>query len=246
MPRKLVLIVIDGLSPSALEAAIAADAAPTLAWLRSHDPGTAVSVFPSLTPVCLSAIATGAGPGEHRIPSLQWYHRGEGRFVEYGSSFGATVATGGTRQSIDDSMVNLNHLHLSPKLETVFESVEDAGLVAGAINFYVWRGRVRHPMRSRALGRLARRTGFFDATWGPTRLFFGDLFASDRTGAPRNIGVTGRNDDHAGAVGRWLVDARRLRLPALLPARDRRGLAPRRAGRRHRGRRAGRRATSPS
>ena len=110
MPDKIVLIVVDGLSPAVLDRAIEDGAAPTLALLRSHDPGTAVSAFPSLTPVCLSAIATGAGPAGSRIPALQWYHRGEGRFVEYGSSFEATVVAG-AKQSVDDSMMNLNHLH---------------------------------------------------------------------------------------------------------------------------------------
>jgi hypothetical protein len=102
-------------------------------------------------------------------------------------------------------MMNLNHLHLSPKRKTVFESVEDAGFVAASINFYVWRGRVRHPIKHPFVRHVARRTGFFDAAYGPTRFFFGELFGSERTGAPRNIGVGGRNDDHAGAIGRWLV-----------------------------------------
>ena len=204
MPRKLVMIVIDGLGPDALAGAIAQGAAPTLAMLRARDPRFAASVFPSLTPVCLSSLATGAGPGDHRIPGLQWYHRGERRFVEYGSSFLATVSAGDTMQSIDD-FFDLNHVHLSPKLETVFESVEDSGRVAASINFYVWRGRHRHEIRSRVVRRVARRAGLLDATWAPTRFFFGQLFASDRTGAPRNLGINGRNDDHAGAVGSWLV-----------------------------------------
>jgi hypothetical protein len=206
VPRpKLVLIVIDGLAPAALEAAIAADAAPTLKLLRERSvTGLGVSAFPSLTPVCLSSIAIGGGPDETRIPSLHWYHRGEQRFVEYGSSFEATVVAG-AKQSVDDSMMNLNHLHLSPKRKTVFESIEDAGYVAASINFYVWRGRVRHPIKHPFVRQVARRTGFFDAAYGPTRFFFGELFGSDRTGAPRNIGVGGRNDDHAGAIGRWLV-----------------------------------------
>ena len=116
------------------------------------------------------------------------------------------MATGGTRQSIDDSMVNLNHLHLSPKLETVFESVEDAGLVAGAINFYVWRGRVPAPDalaragQARAPHRLLRRHLGPDAALlrRPLRLW-------TARGPRATSASSGRNDDHAGAVGRWLV-----------------------------------------
>jgi hypothetical protein len=180
--------------------------APTIAALVErgtvHPP--AVSCFPSLTPVCLSAIATGRGPDGSYIPGLVWYRRGEDRFVEYGSSFRATLVEG-TLAFINDSTMNLNHLHLSQRVRTLFELVEDAGLVAGAINFLVFRGRVRHALSRPRAVRVARRIGMFDAAYGPTRFFFGELFASDATGAPRNLGMHGMNDLHAAAVGRWLV-----------------------------------------
>ncbi|CAA9557215.1 MAG: hypothetical protein AVDCRST_MAG79-3172 [uncultured Thermoleophilia bacterium] len=206
MSRKVVLIVVDGLGRAVLERALAEGHAPTIA--RLVDRGTlhppCASSFPSLTPVCLSAIATGRHPDGSFIPGLTWYRRGEGRFVEYGSSFGATLVEG-TLESINDSILNLNHLHLSQQVRTLFETVEDAGLVAGAINFYVFRGRTRHPLARRPLGALARRIGFTDAVYGPSRFFFGELFQSDMTGAPANIGLGGGNDRHAAAVGRWLV-----------------------------------------
>jgi hypothetical protein len=44
-----------------------------------------------------------------------------------------------------------------------------------------------------------------DAAYGPSRFFFGELFASERTGAPPSLGIGGRNDANAAAVGRWLV-----------------------------------------
>jgi hypothetical protein len=203
--KKLVLIVVDGLAPDTLAAATASGAAPHLAMLVERgDLGGAVSTFPSLTPVCLSTIATGAGPDRTRIPALQWYHRGEQRFVEYGSSFQATLAEG-AKQSVDDAVVNLNHVHLSPKLTTIFEAVEDAGMVAASVNFPIWRGRVRHSFKYPMLARFARRTGFMDAAYGPSQFYFGELFASERTGAPPSFGVGGKNDAYAAAVGRWLV-----------------------------------------
>ncbi len=55
--------------------------------MESGEYRRAVTTFPSLTPVCLSSIATGAHPDVHGIPHLVWYHRGEERLVEYGSSF---------------------------------------------------------------------------------------------------------------------------------------------------------------
>ena len=62
MKKKLVLIVVDGMTPEAFERA-ADGRAPALAFLAAHgDYRRGTSVFPSLTPVCLSSIATGGGP----------------------------------------------------------------------------------------------------------------------------------------------------------------------------------------
>ena len=204
MPKKLILTVIDGLGPALLDRVVAAGRAPTLAHLQELGERTdaCVSTFPSLTPVCLSSLITGRHPAGHRIPSMTWYHRDEGRFVEYGSSFLATLAEG-TRQMVDDVLVNLNLLHLSPRATTVFEALEDEGLVTAAVNTYICRGRVRHPITREAARRIARRVGIVDAVYGPRRYFFGELFWSDDTGAPRNFG--GSVDRHGGHVGRWLV-----------------------------------------
>src|SRR2546430_3282212 len=89
-------MVVAGMPPAAFERAVDGGRAPALALLAEH--GTyrrATSVFPSLTPVCLSSIATGAGPGVHHIPHLVWWHRGERRIVEYGSSVAAGGRPGG-------------------------------------------------------------------------------------------------------------------------------------------------------
>ena len=121
MSRKLILVVIDGLTPEVFEDAVERRTAPTLAAL--HDVGTysrALSTFPSLTPVCMATLATGAHPDVHGIPHLVWYHRGEQRLVEYGSSFGAMRAAG-TRRTIRDAIVEMNAQHLSRDAVTVFE-----------------------------------------------------------------------------------------------------------------------------
>ena len=95
--KKLVLVVIDGLTPSVFEDAVEDGTAPALTLLAEHgSTAAAISAFPSLTPVCLSSIATGAHPDVHHIPHLVWYHRGERRIVEYGSSF-ARHPRGGDR-----------------------------------------------------------------------------------------------------------------------------------------------------
>ena len=75
---KLVLCVVDALKPSMLERAVATGRAPTLAELmrRGVYVNDCVSAFPSVTPTCAASIATGTGPAEHHIPSMNWFHRG--------------------------------------------------------------------------------------------------------------------------------------------------------------------------
>jgi predicted AlkP superfamily pyrophosphatase or phosphodiesterase len=194
---KLILIVIDGLTAAAFEAAVEDGHAPTLGLLaREGRYRRAVSSFPSLTPVCLSTLATGAGPDVHEIPHLVWWHRGERRLVEYGSSFGALRAAGLTR-SLRDTIVDMNRRHLGRKAVTLFEAVEDAGLVPAAVNFTCYRGRTRH----------AAILPGVPSVLGPRRFFFYNLFESDPTGAPLAVRnrASGTVDGYAEAVGRWLV-----------------------------------------
>jgi len=196
--RKLILVVIDGLTPDVFENAVETGAAPALAFLAEHGRyARGVSTFPSLTPVCLSSIATGAHPDVHRIPHLVWYHREERRLVEYGSSF-AAIRAAGTRRAILDAIFNMNEQHLGREAVTVYEALEDAGLTAAAIDVTCYRGRTRHRPLLRGLARPA---------FGPKRFFFYNLYESDVTGAP--VAVFGRSagsvDAYAAAVGRWLV-----------------------------------------
>jgi hypothetical protein len=198
VPKKIVLVVVDGMTPPAFERAVESGRAPALSFLAEHgDYRPATSVFPSLTPVCLTSIATGAGPGVHHIPSLVWWSRQEQRIVEYGSSFAALRAAG-LSQSLLDPIFNMNARHLARDTVTIYEALEDAGLVAAAVNITCYRGRHRYPSTLPGVSRAA---------YGPRRLFFYGLFESDRTGAPFAVRSrrAGSVDAYAAAVGRWLV-----------------------------------------
>ncbi len=202
--KKLILAVIDGLTPALFERGLEEGRLPALSYLVENGwYGRAVTTFPSVTPVCLASIATGAHPDVHGIPHLAWWHRGERRVVEYGSSFPAMRAVG-ARQALRDSIFNMSHAHLSPRATTVFEAVEDAGLTAAAINFTCYRGRTRHPIK---LPGLAARNRWYEAVYGPRRFFFFNLFESDVTGAPLAVRsrLEGSTDAYAGVIGRWLV-----------------------------------------
>ena len=196
--KRLILIIIDGLTPSMFEAAVGDGRAPALSFLAEQGSySRAISTFPSLTPVCVSSVATGAHPDVHRIPHLVWYDRARSRLVEYGSSFAAVRAAGMAR-SILDTIINMNRLHLGQDAVTMYESLEDTGLTTAAINITCYRGRTRH---------LPTLPGLTIPAYGPKRFFFYNLFESDPTGAP--LAVFGRAhgsiDGYAAAVGRWLV-----------------------------------------
>ncbi|RKQ92457.1 putative AlkP superfamily pyrophosphatase or phosphodiesterase [Solirubrobacter pauli] len=206
MPKKLVLAVIDAMKPAMLERAIATGRAPTLQLLieRGQYTDECVAAFPSVTPVCAASIATGTGPSEHEIPAMNWWHRGEDRYVEYGTSFGASRAFG-IRQSLTDTIYNMNLEHLSRDVKTVFEHLDDADIRTAGTTYLMYRGRHRHePSVSTALSRLAH-TAFGLPTWGPKELFYADMFASRKTSCRSQLGLPGVRDQHSGCVSEFMV-----------------------------------------
>jgi hypothetical protein len=208
-PRKLVLAIIDSLKPEMLDRAISEGRAPALQALveRGTYVRDCVSAFPSVTPVCAASIATGLGPDEHLIPSMNWFHRGEQRYVEYGSSFPATRAFGVVR-SLYDTVYNMNMAHLSRAHRTVFEYLDDAGLRTAGTTYLIYRGRTRHPpyRPPTITRRIAEAAQFRHAVWGPGELFYADLFDSRDTGCSSTLGLPGQRDSHTGCVGAHLVE----------------------------------------
>ncbi len=144
-PPKLMLVVIDGMKPSALERAVATGRAPTLGLLMER--GTyvddCVAAFPSVTPTCAATIATGRLQDRHHVPSMNWWSRSERRYVEYGSSFGASRRFGINRQLVD-TVYNMNHEHLNPETLTIFEELDDAGVRTAGTTYLMYRGRHEH------------------------------------------------------------------------------------------------------
>ena len=176
--KKLVLAVIDAMKPAMLERAVQTLRTPALAALieRGQIVDDCVAAFPSVTPVCAASIATGTGPAEHEIPSMNWWHRGEERYIEYGTSFGASRAFG-IRQSLTDTIYNMNLEHLSKNVKTVFEHLDDADIRTAGTTYLMYRGRHRHePSVDTALSRLAH-TAFGLPTMGPRELFYAEAAA---------------------------------------------------------------------
>lgn len=205
--RKLVLTVIDALKPAMLERAVALGRAPMLKLImeRGAYVEDCVAAFPSVTPVCAASIATGVGPGSHRIPSMNWYSREEERYVEYGSSFAASRKAGVLR-SLTDTVYNMNAKHLAAEVPTVFERLDDADVRTAGTTYLMYRGRHRHQITNETpLARIAGAV-FREPVNGPRELFYADLFASRRTGCRGQLGMPGQRDQHSGCVGAYLVE----------------------------------------
>ncbi len=206
-PPKLVLCVIDAMAPAMLERAIDAGAAPVLERLvrGGRYVSDCVAAFPSVTPVCAASIVTGVSQDEHEIPGMNWFHREEHRYVEYGSSFRAAQRFGIARQ-LTDTVYNMNRAHLSARTPTVFESLDDADVRTAGTTYLMYRGRYSHePQRDTALTRVASAL-MRHPVMGPRELFYADIFASQRTGCRSGLGMPGMRDRHSGCVSAYMVE----------------------------------------
>jgi type I phosphodiesterase/nucleotide pyrophosphatase len=200
MRKKLVLAYVDSLRSDMLELAIANGDAPTFGKLvdRGVLIPDCVSSFPSVTPVACAEMVTGVAADRHWISGMNWYHRLERRYVEYGSSFEATRAFGIFR-ALYDLVYNMNLAHLNPDVETVFETLDDRGLRTACTPFLVYRGRHRHQVSLDGLLRRAvdaTRLKFRHHTWGPGELFYGDLYAS-RPVPCKSTSIPGARDEYS-------------------------------------------------
>ncbi len=198
--KKLVLTYVDSLRTDMLERAVEQGRAPTLGALleRGLLVPDCVSSFPSVTPVACAEMVTGVAADRHWISGMNWYHRLEQRYVEYGSSLDAT-RTVGVFRALYDLVYNMNLAHLSPEVETLFERLDDAGVRTASTPFLIYRGRHRHQVSLEGLLRRAvetTRLKFRHHTWGPAELFYGDLYAS-REVPCKSTSIPGNRDGYS-------------------------------------------------
>jgi hypothetical protein len=174
--KRVVYIVIDGLSVEALEQAIATGRAPALAFLKEHSGYVrdSVAVFPTITPAATASLVTGEVPARHGIPGMCWYDRDAERYVNYGQSPRAAVVEG-LQQIVQDALYNLNCRHLSPEVETIHEVLGRMGLVTSSINFMIFRGPHMHETRPNIFERMVLRKAIPEALPGPKEHYFADV-----------------------------------------------------------------------
>jgi hypothetical protein len=208
--KKLVLTYVDSLRTDMLERAVREDRAPAFGELLERGVliPDCVSSFPSVTPVACAEMVTGVAAERHWISGMNWFHRLEQRYVEYGSSLEATRAVGVFR-ALYDLVYNMNLAHLNPGVDTLFEQLDDAGLRTACTPFLIYRGRHRHQVSLEGLLRRAVETTqlkFRHHTWGPAELFYGDLYAS-REVPCKSTSIPGNRDGYSGCVAAELERA---------------------------------------
>jgi hypothetical protein len=208
--KKLVLTYVDSLRTDMLERAVEEGRAPAFGALLERGVliPDCVSSFPSVTPVACAEIVSGVGADRHWISGMNWYHRLERRYVEYGSSLDATRSVGVFR-ALYDLVYNMNLSHLSPEIETLFERLDDAGARTACTPFLIYRGRHRHQVSLDGLMRRAvdaTRLKFRHHTWGPRELFYGDLYAS-RAVPCKSTSIPGTRDGYSACCAAEMVRA---------------------------------------
>src|SRR5918995_563691 len=138
-PKPALLLVLDGIRPDVLRAAIRDGDAPNLGVLAQT--GEAVwdagSVFPSITPAATAAIATGEAPARSGIVGHAWYDEYERRVVVYGAMTETVMASGPIRVFHNNVWrMNRDDLHAA----TLFEALHDRGFDGACVNFPVRPG----------------------------------------------------------------------------------------------------------
>jgi Type I phosphodiesterase / nucleotide pyrophosphatase len=214
VPKPALLLVLDGIRPDVLRAAIRDGEAPNLGVLaeRGEAVWDAVSVFPSITPAATAAIVTGEAPARSGIVGHAWYDEYERRVVVYGAMTETVMASGPIRVFHNNVWrMNRDDLHAA----TLFEALHDRGFDGACVNFPVRRGPHTHPVRMKTIeGYLMGGRYLGPSVQGPKEYFMGDLFYSRDTGfsgRKANGGVlrsVGINDDYAARVGAMLLKER--------------------------------------
>src|SRR3712207_4690454 len=210
-PKPVLLLVLDGIRPDVLRAAIREGEAPALGALveRGEAVWDASSVFPSVTPAATAAIVTGEPPVGSGIYGHAWYNGAEDRVVIYGAMT-ETVITSGPLQVLHNNVWRMNRDDLYAA--TLFERLHDLGVEGACVNYPIRRGPYRHRVRMRTLEGVANAGELLDTTVdGPKEYYMGDLFYSrdlslhGRRGSGGLRRQAGINDAYAAKVGAALL-----------------------------------------
>ncbi|MCC0564531.1 alkaline phosphatase family protein [Brevibacillus borstelensis] len=174
--KKVLLFLIDSMMPDVLEQCIAAEKAPGLKFFmeRGQYIPDCVTVFPTMTASIDCSLITGVYPDQHKIPGLVWYDPDSKKMINYINGTVPVIKIG-LEQCATNVLYDLNDRHLSRKVKTIHEELEEAGLVSGSINVIAHRGHKRHKLYLPPA--LDAATGFSlrEKVSGPTIMSLGTL-----------------------------------------------------------------------
>jgi hypothetical protein len=186
--KRVLLIVIDGCTPTVLGPAIERRDLPLFAELTAGGRLAldCVSIFPSITPAATASIVTGQYPAGHGISGMSWWNPNTGEVSYYGSDMW-TVFRRGAGDVVRDFLLHLNGDRL--KAPTMFQLTERQHKQAACFNYIIFRGDVTHQATQPWVLRLLPSIGDGVAVHGPSWLCLGDFVST--SGRKRSFDAPG-------------------------------------------------------
>lgn len=182
MKKKLLLIVIDALTPRVMLPAMEQGKLPNFSQLQEQGEldTESVAIFPSITHAALTSLATGHYPNKSGIPGSYWLEESDNQIVHYIDDMRA-IFERGVGNFFKDLMVYMNRDRVQQS--TIFEVVERAGLRAACINHLIHRGIHEHPVHIPWLASAVPGSQEIDCINGPSALYIGDFVRTPLTSA---------------------------------------------------------------
>ncbi|MEM8865206.1 MAG: alkaline phosphatase family protein [Planctomycetota bacterium] len=198
MKKRVLLLIVDGLSWRVIGPAIQAGEFPTLCRLAERGLlAPCTSIFPSITPAATASIVTGHHPRRHGIQGAFWRDESDERVSYFGDSF-RVAAREGLADYVSDYLRTMNDELL--RVPTLFETVQRSGGKAASLNLMWRRGLTKHRLAESITAKLMPGLDPGGTVFGPDFLFLGEFARStiDEKTVPIPAGLQNRfgfNDD---------------------------------------------------
>jgi len=176
--KKVILFVIDALGSEILTPAIDNKLLPNFKQIIEHGAfrEECISVFPSITPACLSSIITGEYPVKTEVPGNYWYDTHTDTVNYIGGDF-STILREGVESFLQKFLINLNSRFLSA--DTLFEKLERKNLKTASLNYFVYHGDHSHEISLPEPFNFLPLSASEHLVKGPSMLQLGDIHKPD-------------------------------------------------------------------
>ena len=145
--KPVIVIIIDSLMDKPLQKTIRSGQAPALKFLKQNGRyfPKIVSSFPTMSVTIDSTLLTGTYADQHHVPGLVWYSGKEKRMIFYGNGPKEALKIN-QQQMVLDSIYQLNQVQLNKNVQTIHETLRDAGMDSASVNAIVFRGKTEHTL----------------------------------------------------------------------------------------------------